>query len=376
VNILILSWRGPGHPNFGGAEIVTHEHAKAWVKNGHTVTLFTSLYSGSKPRETVDGVQIIRAGNQSLGVHFKAFWWYFFIRNQNFDLVVDQFHGLPFFTPLYIRKAKKIAFIHEATKEVWRLNPWPKPFNLIPGIFGSIFEPLIFKVIYNNTPFLTVSESTKEDLREWGISKKNIEVIHNGVIIEKIRRPVKEKAKTVMFLGALSKDKGIELALDVFSKIHEKNPKIKFWVVGKGEEKYLKELKRSSEAKGLLDSISFLGFVENKKKFELLAKAHLLINPSVREGWGLVVIEAAAMGTPTIAFDVPGLRDSVIHNKTGFLVVNKDTFLMAEKTLELLSNEVLYNKLSKNSYLWGSKFQWLKSTKRSTDFIMQIYKKR
>ena len=88
MNILILSWRGPGHPYEGGAEIVTHEHAKAWIKAGHNVTLFTSSYDKAKPNENIDGVEIIRSGSQLGGVHLSAFVWYLFGKHQKFDLVV------------------------------------------------------------------------------------------------------------------------------------------------------------------------------------------------------------------------------------------------------------------------------------------------
>ncbi len=95
LNILILSWRGPGHPNSGGAETSTHEHAKGWVEAGHKVTLFTSDYSGAKEQEVIDGVNIIRSGSQIFGVHLRAFKWFMWEKHPKYDLIVDQFHGIP-----------------------------------------------------------------------------------------------------------------------------------------------------------------------------------------------------------------------------------------------------------------------------------------
>src|SRR3989344_6246530 len=145
MNVLIFSWRGPNHPNAGGAEISTHEHAKKWIEKGSTVTLFTASFEGAKEKETIDGVNIIRKGYQVFGVQINAFWWYLFDRHDKFNIVVDQFHGIPFLTPLFVR-VKKMAFIHEVAKEVWWLNSWQKPLNLIPAIIGFIFEPLIFYI--------------------------------------------------------------------------------------------------------------------------------------------------------------------------------------------------------------------------------------
>src|SRR5258706_4671434 len=168
MNILIFSWRGPKHPNAGGAELSTQEHAKALVKAGHKVTLFTSSFKGGKSEEWINGVHIIRKGSDVFGVNIEAFFWYLFGNHLNFDLVIDQFHGIPFFTPLYV-KVKKLGFIHEVAKEVWWLNPWPKPLNLIPGILGSLLEPLIFKLLYRQIPFMTVSQSATKDMVKLGI---------------------------------------------------------------------------------------------------------------------------------------------------------------------------------------------------------------
>src|SRR3989344_5230030 len=167
MNILILSWRSQGHPNAGGAEQVTFEHAKAWVKSGHEVTLFSSYYKTAEADGVKAGVRILRRGDYAFGVKIKAFLWYLFGKHPKFDLIIDEFHGIPFFTPLYV-KVRKLAFIHEVAREVWNLNPWPKPFNLLPAIIGTIFEKWVFRIIYRKTPFLTVSNSTKEDLIEWG----------------------------------------------------------------------------------------------------------------------------------------------------------------------------------------------------------------
>ena len=361
MNILIFSWRDPKNPKAGGAEIVTHEHAKAWHKAGHNITLFTSNFKGAKSREILDGITIIRKGNPVFTVYIKAFLWYMFQKHDKFDLIIDHFHGISFFTPLYI-KEKKIAFIHEVAKDVWRLNPWPKPLHIIPFILGIVGEPWIFK-LYRRITFLTVSESTKKDLIAWGIPENNINIIHNGINISHPALPGKEKRETIIFLGALEKDKGIEDAFKVFKYLKNKEPGWQFWIVGKGQEKY-KEI--------LNQDIKYWGHVSEKVKFDILSRAHVLINPSIREGWGLVNLEANAMGTPVIAYDVPGCRDSVKQNETGFLVRPGDYKNLAEKTIELISNKILYEKFRKNAISWSKNFNWEKSTERSTTFINSL----
>lgn len=369
MNILLLSWRGSGHPNAGGAEISTHEHAKAWVRAGHSITLFTSYYQGAKKEEIIDGVSIVRKGAQFFGVHLEAFKWYCFAAHPKFDIVVDQFHGIPFFTPLYV-KVPKLGFIHEITKEVWKLNQFYSPFNFLLGNIGMLLEPLIFKP-YRKIPFMTVSQSTKRDLVNWGIPDDNITIIHNGVNVPSFKRlPQKEKKKTLIYLGALAKDKGIEDALRIFTILNNSSSNWQFWVVGKCDLRYLEKLKIQSEKLKLKGKIKFWGYVDEYKKFELLGRAHLLINPSIREGWGLVVIEAAAVGIPTIAFNVPGLKDSILDGKTGMLCDSVQQ--MVSEIERLLNDDSRYNEISRNAIIWSRKFSWEKSVKSSLNLMKKL----
>ncbi len=372
LNILVLSWRGPKHPNAGGAEQSTFAHAKGWAKAGYSVTIFTSYYIGAKSDEYLNGVKIIRRGAQFLGVQIEAFKWYLFKPHKEFDLVVDEFHGIPFFTPLYVR-TKKLAFIHEVTKEVWRLNSWPWPFNIAASVIGSSIEPLIFKYLYFNLPFITVSESTKEDLTSWGIPEKNISVIQNGFDKPLINKSFKkEQKKTIIFLGALSEDKGIKDALETFAILptHHRNT-WQFWIVGKGESHYLEKLKQKTKKLNLEKSVKFWGYVSEEKKFELLTRSHILINPSIREGWGLVVIEAASVGTPTVGYNVAGLRDSIKNGETGILCDKNPTSCM-QAVLSLMSDQKKYRRLTENCLKWTKQFSWDKSVKKSLMLIEKV----
>ena len=369
MNIVIFSWRGPGHPNAGGAEIVTHEHAKAWVKAGHKVTLFTSYYAGAKKREIIDGVQIIRKGNDFIGVKLNAFYWFLHL-NKKPDLVIDHFHGIPFFTPLFVR-GKKLAFIHEVAKEVWWMNDLNFPFNLLYGGIGYFLEPYIFKFFYKNIPFVTVSSSTKEDLINWAIPRKNIKVIYNGVkkIVINVQ---KEKQKTAIFLGVLSKDKGIEDALDVFGLLNQKDPSWQFWVVGRPDPRYLKKLKGRCRKLGIRRKIKFWGYVSDRKKFELLARSWVMVNPSVREGWGLVNIEANCVGIPVVAYDVSGNRDSIKNDYSGILCKEKLPKCLARKIIDLVADKKTYKRLSNGAKLWSGRFNWKRATERSEKVIEEI----
>ena len=370
MNILILSWRGPDHPNEGGAELVTQKHAKAWVKAGHKVTLFTSSFKGCEPSQHYDKVKVIRRGEQSFGVKLQAIRWYLFENKEKFDLVIDHFHGIPFFTPLYV-KTKIIAFIHETAKNVWKFNPWPRPFNLIPWLLGNSLERLIF-ILYKGISFITVSNSTKADLIKWGIPEANINIITNGLDKPKVKKYRKNNQKTLIFLGAISYDKGILDALKCFEEINKKYKNWDFWIVGKSSPDMKRMLMKLVNDSAISKNTKYWGYVSEKKKFELLSKAHVLINPSIREGWGLVNIEANSVNTPVVGYDVAGVRDSVINGETGVLCNEGDCECIAKETVKLLNDKRKYKKMQHSAKKWANNFTWPKSTKKSLELIETI----
>lgn len=367
MRILVFSWRDPRHPLAGGAEQVMHEHMKSWVRAGHSVTLFSSKMKDLPEEEGIDGIHIVRQGYQYLGVQIAGFFYYLKNRKK-FDFVVDQFHGLPFFTPLYVRKPK-LAVIQEAARQVWFLNPLPMPLNWIVGIIGYLGEPFIF-LIYSGIDFMTGSESAKKEVEKLGIPGQNITVVPHGVIVENPKpTPKKEKKFTIVFLGVLSKDKGIEDALMCFSRL-ACSQGFQCWVIGKEETReYGKKINKLVKNLGLRDKVKFWGYVPQKKKFELLVKSHLLINPSAREGWGLVNIEANSMGIPVVAYNSPGLVDSVSDGTSGILCSRNTPENLAKLVAELSLDQKRYEKLNQGALLWSKKFSWDESSNLSLKLI-------
>ena len=126
------------------------------------------------------------------------------------------------------------------------------------------------------------------------------------------------------------------------------------WVIGDGY--MLSELKKLGNR-----VIKFFGHVENRVKYQLLSRAHLTLVPSVREGWGLVVTESNAMGTPVVAYDVNGLRDSVLDGTNGVLVKGNDPESLARYTVKILTDKDMLNRLSVNALGYSRQFSWDKT---------------
>lgn len=364
MKILILNWRDPKNPKSGGAEIVTLEHAKAWVKNGHTVTWFTSKFKGAKKEEKISGVNIVRRGN-FITVYFLAPFYYLFSKNI-FDLVIDEIHGLPFFTPLYV-KIPKIAFIHEVADEIWDYM-FPFPLNKI----GKLIEPLYFK-LYRNVKFWTDADSTIDDLVNKGIKRKNCVAINCPVSNKPLKTlHKKEEVPTFIFVSRVVKMKGIEEVIRAFFYILQELKDARLWIVGDGDKKYVEELKETMRSYSISTKVKFFGRVSEEEKLELMKKAHLLLHASVKEGWGLVVIEAASQGTPSVVYNVSGLKDSVKNGKTGIVLEENTSKEMAREAVSLIKNKKRYQSFQKNGLEWVGSLTWERATRQSEALLNQV----
>lgn len=371
MRILILNWRDIKNPKSGGAEVLTHEIAKHWVKTGHQITLFSSWFPGSLSLEIVDNVRIIRRGHPDTrflfsSVHFLAFLYY--IRNsKNFDAVIDEIHGVPFFTPWYV-KTKKVVLICEVAGSLWK-----KMFGPFFGTIGQLIEQFYLGYVYKGVSYLTISNSTKEELVKEGVESKYITVLPMGVTIPgKIKENwIKEKNPTLIFVGRLSKSKGIEDAILALSEISKKYDSIKFWIVGNGEEEYSNYLKNIIKKHKLDNKIIFFGYVSEEKKFELMGKAHILVAPSMKEGWGLIVPEAGYVLTPAVGYDVEGLKEVIINGKTGYLTSKNNYKELAKETIRLLNDNDTYKKFAKAAKELSLSYNWENTAKVALRVLKQ-----
>lgn len=360
--ILILNWRCPKNPLSGGAEKVTLEHAKAWVKEGLDVSWLAGGFKGSPQSEIIEGVHIHRFGTP-ISVYLLAPLLYWFKWGGDFDLVFDEIHGVPFLSPLWAWKSKKIAYIHEVAQEIWdEMLPFPV------NILGKLYEKIYF-IFYKKTPFLTGSNSTQHDLVRYGIAEKNIAVIPHGLFLKPLDKPAqKEKKLTLLYVSRLVKMKGVEDALRIFAEVLQRVPTAQFWIVGNGEEGYVKKLHELAKQLGVSKSVTFYGYVGEDKKIELYQRAHFLLHTSVREGFGLVVIEANSQGTPALVYDSPGLRDIVKIDRNGYVFKVTENGTVADKCSALYNNPQ-YLTLAQSAIIESKEYNWGNITHQSSIII-------
>jgi glycosyltransferase involved in cell wall biosynthesis len=355
----MFNWRDIKNPAHGGAEIVTHEHMKRWVKAGHECYLITSAFPNCKNIEEIDGYKVYRAGNR-LSVYWNAYKLYKKHFEGKIDLVIDQINTIPFFTPLYV-KEKKMTLIHQLCREIWFYET-KFPFSLI----GYLAEPLYLR-LYKKYPSMVVSESTKKDLIKYGF--KNISIIPEGINFEPLDKIPKKERNTIIYVGRLKKSKRVHHIIEALKSVKEKIPLIKLWVVGNGDLHYKKYLEKLIKNNNLENNVKFFGYLDFVERNKLMGKAEAILVTSVKEGYGLIVPEANALGTPAIVYDVDGLRDAVKHEKTG-IVVSPNTNHLSKTIVNYLQNKELRNKLSKNALSYSKEFNWDKSARESLKVIV------
>jgi glycosyltransferase involved in cell wall biosynthesis len=306
MRLLMLSWRYIDHPMSGGAERLTHEVLRRLVANGHSVTCFTAEHAGSNAVRSIDGVELVRVGRQWT-VHAHA-WRWCSRRLDSFDLVIDQINTIPFFTPGYVPADRRILFICQLARGYW--------FRETRGLFraaapiGYLAEPHMMR-LYRQTPTITISNSSKADLVGLGFDADQITVIPMALTERPLPLlPPKRGALRVIIVGRLTPAKFVEEGIRAFKLVQQEVPDAKLDIAGSGDDRYSDKLRRMISRRKI-SGVTFHGRVDESRKHELLENAHVHLFTSHREGWGLVVSEAAAVGTPSVGYDVPGVRDSI-----------------------------------------------------------------
>lgn len=354
MKILVFNWQDIKNPLGGGAEVHLHEIFRRLAARGHSVTLFCSSFEGAPKEEVVEGIRVIRQGGRNLFNVFVPRRYRSQFRHERYDVVVDDINKIPFYTPLFVREPLVGILHHLFGKSIFLEAPFPSA----AYVYGT--ERLALSV-YKNTPMAVVSESTKGELVGCGFPEKNLSVVFNAANLNlyRVMDQPKSAVPLVGYLGRIKKYKSVDHLLEAFKIVHGEIPEAQLLIIGDGDAKQgLENLARNL---GLTNSAKFVGYVGAEEKVQLLNRMHVVVNTSAKEGWGLTVIEANACGVPVVASDVPGLRDSVLDEKTGLLYEYGSIEQLAQKILLLLRDDHLRNRLADEALRWARNFSWEKS---------------
>jgi glycosyltransferase involved in cell wall biosynthesis len=358
LRILWFNWRDLKHPDAGGAEIYTQQIITRLVKRGHQVALFTSQVRGQPENERIGrDIDIIRRGGKfSLYREAKQFCK---SRQSEYDLIIDEINARPFINPAISKGKPLLALFHQLIREEWFYET-RFPINYI---CYYLLENRWLST-HRNTPTITVSNSSMQDLRQLGFTK--VYVVHNGLSVSPLTKlKVKEVRPTLVFIGRLKKHKLPDHALKAFFLVKERISDAQMWIIGEGD---MKTRLESNNPK----NVTFFGRVPDKQKFDLVSRAHLMLMPSVREGWGLVVTESNAMGTPVVGYNVSGLKDSIVHLQTGILSEANTPATLASHAIALLRDKTTLHKYSEAALYHSHQFSWDKSADKFGQIIENI----
>jgi len=340
-----MNWRDLRNPAAGGAEVYTHEVLKRLAAQGHEVTLLASGFDGGQPEEVLDAVRIVRVGDR-FSVYRRARQVYLDRFKARVGVVVDEINTRPFHTPRFVDDGVSLfALIFQLAREFWF---YETPFPV--SVVGRYFLEEHWLRAYREVPTFTISPSSRDDLVALGF--RDITVVPPGLSRAPLPSvPEKEERPTLAYVGRLKKAKLPDHALRAFARVRQHVPESRLWMVGDG---YM----RSTLERQAPDGVTFLGRTSDERKFEVLRRAHLLLFPAVREGWGLTVLEANSQGTPAVGYDVPGLRDSIRARETGELVPSGNPEALGDKAASLLVDGTARERMARNALAWASTFSW------------------
>lgn len=362
-HLLAVNFRDPHHPEAGGAELHLEEILLEAVRRGWRVTWLATGFRGGASEAEHRGMRIVRRGD-----------WYDFnlilpkVLRQEFsspppDLIVEDINKVPCFTPWWTRAPVAAIVPHLFGTTAFREASLPV------AMYVQMLESMI-PLAYRKSPFLVISESTRDDLVKRGIPRDRITVVHCGMDHGRYfvdPAVPKSAVPTVLYIGRLRRYKGVDWVMRAWPQVRRRVPDARLVVVGDGPHRMV--LQRAAAAGHHGDSVQFVGFLKSDEKVRRLREAWVLVQPSPKEGWGLTVVEAGASGTAVVAADSPGLRDSVRRDETGLLVPYGDEVALAQALSRVLTETDLRERLATAGRAWADRFTWPDCAKRSLDAL-------
>jgi len=347
MKILWFTWKDRKNPLAGGAEFINEELAERLVRDGHQVIFLVGGFPGGTADETTaEGYRIIRLGNR-----WTAYWHAQRYYRENLrgwaDLIIEEINTIPFLTQFYTARERRVLLIYQLCREIWFYEMF-FPLNIL----GYLLEPLYLFLLRKNH-CITESESTRRDLIRFGFDTSRIHVIPVCIDMEPARDPGdtdKYPEPTVLSLGAMRSMKRTVHQIEAFNLAKKDLPDLRLIVAGGGSGRYRNKVMRAIARSPYRDDIDYLGSIDASKKSELMRRSHLILVASVKEGWGLIVTEAASQGTPAVAYDVDGLRDSVQDGLSGLLCKGNSPVDMARQIVALLNDDRQYELMSRKAW--------------------------
>jgi glycosyltransferase involved in cell wall biosynthesis len=336
VRLLLVNWQCRENPLAGGAEIHLHEIFGRLAARGHEVTLLCGGWDGCAPTAQLDRIEVVRVGTRYTFPFLARAAFRRELAHRQFDLLIEDVNKIPLGT-----------------------TRWggPPVVALVPHLFGG-------------TPFQAISVSTADDLAARGIPRGDVAVICPGIDTVGYTPDAADRAPapTFAYLGRLKRYKGVHHVVRAFAAL--RHPTATLEIAGAGD--YRPVLERLAASLDLGDRVRFLGRIGEAEKRNLLRRAWALLLASPKEGWGITNLEAAASGTPVVASNSPGIRESVRDGETGYLVPHGDTTAMSAAMGRLAADPALVARLGAQARRFAETFTWERAAEETERHLQQV----
>lgn len=356
----------------GGAEMRIHELGKRLSARGHEVHIFgikwwegedTFEYEGMTLHGVCKARDLYINGRRSISeaIIFAA-KLFPELRKENFDLIdVSVFPYFSCFTAKAVSVLKKTRLVF-TWHEVW--NDYWYDYLGKAGFFGQMIEKTVSKLSENN---IVVSGWTKNRLEALGVSGEKIKVIYNGIDLKrisgiepdcgKVPSDLENKKYDIIFAGRLIKEKNVDLLIKAVALLKTDFPEIRCCIIGDGPEKA--ELMELAKEIGVYGNVEFAGFQEYGALIGKTKASKVLVLPSSREGFGMVVIEAFACGVPVVTVKAKyNAAQALVENGVDGLVVEPTDREIAKATQKMIGKNPEYRKISEAAFKKAEKYDW------------------
>lgn len=330
------------YPPIGGQGIYVYQIYKRLEKNGIEPFVFSARKNDMKNSIYVPSTnQVIF----SLYVNLLINHW---IEKYNLNLV--HFQGGP--GGVFLVRKPKVPLIYTAH------HLYYQKYKLYDKYLFKLLTQLEKRGYLLADRVVSVSSKMKNVLsKEYLINEEKITVIHNGIDLNTFKYIKMEKiANSLLFVGRLHKIKGIEFLLDAIKIVKSKIPSVKLYIIGDGDLK--EKIERIIQENSLSENVELLGMLPQKELVNWYNKTEIFILPSLFEGFGIVVLEAMACGTPVIITKGCGAVDVVQNMENGVIIEPQNSIELANSILNLMENNGLMEKIRSNGIKSIQDYDW------------------
>ncbi len=347
----MVNWRDRRHPEAGGAEVHLHEIFGRLAARGHEVHLLASGWPGCAAEETLDGIHVHRC-SRAYGFAVRGRGAFRRLAGRiRPDVVVEDVNKLPLYLPLVWRGPFVLLVPHLFGTTAFREVSWPMALAVWTA-------EQAMPLVYRGVAVHAISASTRDDLVSRGFAAERIRVIYPGVDAGHYApdpRVARSERPAFLYVGRLKRYKAVDAAIVAVGALARAGLPVELWIAGGGSDRA--ELERVAAAAGG-GAVTFLGYVSEERKLELYRKAWAVVFTSPKEGWGITNLEAAGCGTPAVASNSPGLRESVRDGETGMLVPHGDARALAAALRALAGDAPLRERLGAGARAFACSLSW------------------